>query len=145
VNDENRREADLRDRVEGSRRNLSLAKIPDADPPETYRELVRDYPVGLVASGLVAGLIAGALLPRGIGRKLGRGLISGALLAGEIGRNYSQTATRKAGEAGREGREKVIELSSHARAASGRTLDSTRRIGMKVVQETLKIASNLKR
>ena len=40
-------EVELRDRIEGSRRSLPLARVPDADPPETYTDLAKDYPVAL--------------------------------------------------------------------------------------------------
>ncbi|PLK25971.1 hypothetical protein [Novosphingobium sp. TH158] len=130
---------------DGSLPALPLAKIPDAEPPETYSDLARDYPVALVAGGLVAGLLAGALMPRGLGRKVGRGLVSGAVLAGELGLAYSQQAARKAGDAGRDGREKVIELGSQARAAGSRTATSSKELGLKLARQAIKLAAGLRR
>lgn len=138
-------EAELRDRVEGSRRNLPLSQLPEAEPPETYTDLAKDYPVALVFGGLLAGIIAGSLLPRGIGRKVGRTIVSGALLAGEIGRSYSRDAARKAGSASLEGRSKVMELSSRAASAGKRTMGSSRDLGARAAREAIRLATNLRR
>jgi len=85
---------------------LPVTRIPDAEPPETYADLGRDYPLALVAGGLAVGLIAGAVLPRGAGRKLAQGIATAAVAAGEIGLGYGH----KAVEAASEGREKLKDL-----------------------------------
>lgn len=138
-------EGELRERVEGSRRNLPLSALPDADPPETYKDLAKDYPVGLVVGGLLAGLVAGSLLPRGIGRRVGRTIVSGALVAGELGRNYSRGAAQRAEELTQDGREKVVDLSSRAAAAGIKTIRSSREAGLKAAREAIRFAANLRR
>lgn len=138
-------EAELRDRVEGSRRNLPLARLPDAEPPESYTELAKDYPVSLVFGGLLAGIVAGSLLPRGIGRKVARTIVSGALVAGEIGRNYSRDATRKAEVMAQDSRSKVAELGGRAASAGKRTMGSSRDLGVRAAREAIRLATNLRR
>ncbi|MFM5908520.1 MAG: hypothetical protein ACKOPO_13200 [Novosphingobium sp.] len=135
----------LRDRIEGSRQNLPLSRVPDSDPPETYTDLARDYPVALVAGGLVAGLLAGALLPRGAGRKMGKVIASGALMAGELGRNYSREAARRSETARHDGRDKIVEIGSRAKVAGQRTVASSRDLGIRAAREAIRLASNLRR
>ncbi|MFM5929756.1 MAG: hypothetical protein ACKOPQ_02490 [Novosphingobium sp.] len=135
----------LRDRIDGSRQTLPLARVPDADPPETYTDLAKDYPVALVAGGLVAGLLAGALLPRGVGRKVGKAIASGALMAGELGRNYSREAARRTEAARHDGRDKIIEIGTRAKVAGRRTVTTSRDLGIRAAREAIRLASNLRR
>lgn len=122
-----------------------LAKVPDAEPPETYTDLARDYPLALIAGGLVVGVLAGALLPRGIGRKVGRSVITGALMAGELGRNYSRQAGEKLGDVASDGRDKVVELGSRAQDGGRKVAYGSRELGIKAAREALKLVSNLRR
>ena len=48
------------------------ATLPDRYPPEDYRSLAGEYPWLTVAAGLGAGLLVGAMLPRGLGGKFGK-------------------------------------------------------------------------
>lgn len=64
---------------------------PDAYPPEDYRSLAAEYPWLTVAAGLGIGALAGALLPRSFGSKLGRGALGMAGLVGEMIRNRETT------------------------------------------------------
>ena len=93
---------------------LPATRIPEGEPPETYADLGRDYPLTLVAGGLAAGLLAGILLPRGAGRKLAKGAAAMAIAAGEVSRTYGKQAIDAAGEAAGEGREKLKDLSHEA-------------------------------
>ena len=123
----------------------SLGKLPDNDPPETYTDLARDYPIALIAGGLAAGLLAGALLPRGIGRKVGKGILTGALMAGELGRSYSAQASRKLVDVGSDGREKVVELGTRAQAGTRKAASSSRDLGIKAAREAIKMVAKLRR
>jgi hypothetical protein len=100
----------MRDDEAGSTPTLPATRIPEGEPPETYADLGRDYPVALVAGGLAAGLLAGMLLPRGTGRKLIKGAAAMAIAAGEVGKTYGQQALDAAGE----GREKLKDLGHEA-------------------------------
>ncbi|MEO7247314.1 MAG: hypothetical protein ABIW31_02580 [Novosphingobium sp.] len=132
--------------------NLTPARIPDAAPPETYKELGGDYPVALVIGGLAIGLIAGALLPRSVGRRIARGAVAMAAVAGELGSTYGRKVIDGAAEVSRDGREKLGELSGNAgdygRAATTAASASARRgrdLAITIVQEAIKIAAKLRR
>lgn len=123
----------------------SLGRLPDSDPPETYTDLARDYPIALIAGGLAAGLLAGALLPRGIGRKVGKGILTGALMAGELGRSYSAQASRKLVDVSSDGREKVVELGTRAQAGTRKAASTSRDLGIKAAREAIKMVAKLRR
>lgn len=123
----------------------ALAKVPDSEPPETYTDLARDYPLALIAGGLAMGVLAGALLPRGIGRKVGKSVLTGALMAGELGRNYSRQAGEKLGDVASDGRDKVVELGSRAQGGGQKAVLTSRDLGIKAAREALKLVSNLRR
>lgn len=59
--------------------------LPDAYPPESYRSLAAEYPWLVVATGAGLGLLAGALVPKRFGSKLGDRLMTAAALAAELG------------------------------------------------------------
>lgn len=123
----------------------ALAKVPDSEPPETYTDLARDYPLALIAGGIAVGVLAGALLPRGIGRKVGKSLLTGALMAGEVGRNYSRHAGEKIGDVASDGRDKVVEIRSRAQDGGRKAVNTTRDLGIKAAREAFKLVSNLRR
>lgn len=79
-------------------------------PPESLVELVGQYPGVAIAAGLGLGLLAGALLPRSAARKLTARAGVLAAVAGEAGLTLGKQAIEKAGEAGRETRERFGHL-----------------------------------
>lgn len=66
--------------------------LPDAYPPESYRSLAAEYPWLVVATGAGLGMLAGALVPKGFGNKLGSRLMTAAALAAELGLAISKQA-----------------------------------------------------
>ena len=81
-------ERDARDGLELPRR----AQLPDAYPPEDYRSLAAEYPWLVLAAGAGLGLLAGALLPRKAGSKLGGKALGLAAMAGELGLSLAAQA-----------------------------------------------------
>ena len=155
MSDEIRNDEDLQARIEASRRNLTPSAVPEGDPPEDYRELVREYPFALMAGGLALGAVIGALLPRGIAGKLARNALSAAVIAGEISLNYGQQAAQQAGEASREGREKLSVLGKNAEvkgrkalsaagAAAGTSSRMGRDLGIRVARQAIRFVSDLR-
>lgn len=91
-------------------KTLPMAQLPDAEPPEKFSGLAREY-IGLsIAGGLVAGVLIGALFPRAAARKLGKQSSRIAAVAGELGMAYAAQVLSRAGEAAREGREKAVDM-----------------------------------
>lgn len=132
--------------------NLTPAKLPDRAPPESYRELGGDYPVALLVGGLAVGLIAGALMPRSVGRRIARGAVAMAAIAGELGSDYGRKVIDGAAEIAKDGRGKLGELSESAggygKATTGAASASARRgrdLAITIVQEAIKIVTNLRR
>ncbi len=128
------------------------ARIPEGEPPENYVDLAKDYPVALIAGGLAIGVIAGALLPRGFGRKFARSAVSIALTAGELGRNYGNQVIDVASDGSRESRKKLGNLGDAVSELGGRVALSAsdrgrkgRSIGHKAAREAIRIVANLRR
>lgn len=127
----------------------SPARFPDAYPPEDYRSLAREYPLLTVAAGIGAGLLLGAILPKGVGGKFGRRALAAATVAAELGLTLSKQAGEKAAGAGREGlskagegaselRGKVIQLTTPARATA-------RSAGLVIAREAIKLAARARK
>ena len=128
--------------------NMIPSPIPEGEPPESYRDLGRDYPLALLAGGLVLGAVAGALLPRGISRKTGRGLISVATIASDAGLAYA----RRSAVAASEGREKIAELGGAAGSYGRKAVDAAgssarkgRDLGITFAREVISLISGLRR
>ena len=93
----------------------------------TVRSIVEDHPVAVIAGGLVLGVLLARFLPRsGISRLSGRAMALAAAGA-ELAALYGSKAVDGAGEAARDGREKLGEIggtiSESAGEARRRTLD----------------------
>ena len=71
----------------------------DAAPPEGLRALVMDYPFALLAGGIVAGVVIGALLPRPNTSRLARNVGALAGVVGELGLSYARRAVDGVSEA----------------------------------------------
>lgn len=100
------------------------ARLPDRDPPEGIRALAADYPLALVAGGLVAGVVIGAMLPRS--GRLSRSVTALAAVAGELGLSYARKAVdgmsdaaEAAAEAGRKVSGGIAERAGEIAGAAG--------------------------
>lgn len=93
----------MSDTTEGSRKRGTGKDTPPAEnraepaPPEGLSALALDYPFALIAGGIVAGVVIGALLPR-TGR-LSKSVGALAAVAGEVGLSYARKAIDGVGEA----------------------------------------------
>ena len=130
------------------RNNLSPSCPPDAVPPETYAELCKDYPFALIVSGLGLGMLAGDILPRGLGRKLARGALAASAIAIEAGQNYSSHLV----EAADHGRDKLGSLKlgastygRHLAGTAGQSAHKGRVSAMNTIGKAIKIVADLRR
>lgn len=121
-------------------KETSVTKTPDTDVERkiaaaqernrnrsTARAVVEDHPIAVIAGGLLLGALLAKFLPRsGIG-KLGSRAITLAAAGAELASLYGSKAAESAGEAAREGREKLGELGEaigeSASEAKRRTVD----------------------
>lgn len=69
--------------------------LPDAYPPADYRSLAGEYPWLSMAAGLGAGMLVGALLPRGFGKGFGRRTLGALALAAELGLSLKASPEEK--------------------------------------------------
>lgn len=117
------------------------ATLPDRYPPEDYRSLAGEYPWLTVAAGLGAGLLVGAMLPRGLGGKFGKRAFAAASIAAELGLALSRKAGDAAGESGREGLRRMGEAAAPLRQRAARGEASARSAGLVIAREALKLAT----
>ena len=115
--------------------------FPDAYPPEDYRSLAAEYPWLTVAAGVGAGMLVGALLPKGAGGKLGKRALTVATLAAEFGMAMSRKAGDKASESGSEGLRRIGEATAPLRQRASRGGSAARSAGMTLAREAIKIAA----
>lgn len=115
--------------------------FPDAYPPEDYRSLAAEYPWLTIAAGVGAGLLLGAVLPKGAGGKLGKRALTAASLAAEFGLVLSRKAGDTASESGREGLRRVGEATAPLRQRASRSGSAARSAGLTLAREALKIAT----
>ena len=144
MNDPDDRREELREKLEKSRQSLTVQPVPETDPPEGIVALAMEYPFAAIAGGLAIGVLAGTLLPRGVGRSFARGAVSAVALAGKVGREYGMQALETAGEVGRDGRLKLAELGSAAARSTEVQSRKGRELGFKLVGEAIKFASTLR-
>lgn len=115
--------------------------LPDAYPPESYRSLAAEYPWLVVAAGAGLGLLAGALVPKQFGGKLGGRLLTAATLAAEFGMAMSK-------QAGRDEPEVPAPLNtpaSRVRARVSRSAGTARSTGLMLAGEAIKLAARARR
>lgn len=119
--------------------------LPDRYPPENYRSLLAEYPGLTVAAGIGLGLLAGALLPKSAGGKVGRRVMGVAAAAAELGLVLSKQAGEKAAEARREGLSQIDERTQPLRQRAARAGGSARSQGVRLAGEAIRLAARLRK
>lgn len=117
------------------------ATLPDAYPPESYRSLAAEYPWLVVATGAGLGLLAGAILPKRFGGKLGGRLLTAATMAAEFGLAMSRSAGSKEPETAAP----VSTPAARLRASVGRSAGSARSTGLMLAGEAIKLTARARR
>lgn len=133
----------------------SPARFPDAYPPEDYRSLAREYPWLVVAAGLGAGMLAGAILPRGIGGKFGKRALAAASIAGELALTLSRRSSEA--EAGPESAVAIVphkqektegstnQLRSRATRLASSARGNARDAGLFIAKEAIKLTARVRK
>ena len=91
----------------------NVVKLPERkseEPGKAVVDFVRDHPGIVVAGGVALGLVAGALLSRGSGRKLAKHALTLAEVAGTASLALGRQAAERAEDAGSELRRRSGEL-----------------------------------
>jgi hypothetical protein len=163
VSDENARRERIKARIAASQERLELAalsaqrrRLPDAAPPDSYRSLALEYPWLALAAALGGGLLVGALLPRGIGRKAGRRALTVAMVGGELALALSKQAGKAAQERSREGLARLSEIGETVGEAGSdlrqRTVQvsatasgKAREAGTRLAREAIRLAGRVRR
>ena len=100
----------------------------EAEPTtaESLTEFARKRPGLVVGGAIFAGLVVGALMPRGAGRKIVRGVASAAAISSEAGLTIARQAREKTLHAADEAGEQLRDI-------EGRASETARRIGRSTV------------
>ncbi len=122
-----------------------LGRMPDAAPPESYRGLAAEYPWLTVAAGLGLGVLAGSLLPKGLGGKAGRRIMGAAVTAAELGFALSKQARDKAEDGARDGLAVLDDSTAPLRQRAARGARSARSQGVRLAGEAIKLAARLRK
>lgn len=153
MTDTDAKRARIKDKISASQERLrrdgaaapARANFPDAYPPEDYRSLAGEYPWLTIAAGLGLGVLAGALLPKGAGGKVGKRALALAVTAGELGLAFSKEARSRAETAGREGIEWIGEEGGKVRRRAGRAAGSAQAAGLALARRAVKLAARARR
>lgn len=123
----------------------------DGDTERPVTDFIRDHPGAVIAGGVALGLIAGALLSRGSGRKLARHALTLAEVAGTAGLALSRQAMERAEEAGDELRsqgnaiaDKAGQLAQPAEAAIEEVVDTATEAAQRLLRKAVELAGKLR-
>lgn len=112
--------------------------LPDAYPPEDYRSLAKEYPWLTMAAGAGLGLLAGALLPKRAGSKLGKRALGMATIAAELGLSLSR-------QAGNAANETTAPIRQRAGRAAGSARTGARSAGLSLAHEAIRLAARVRK
>lgn len=118
--------------------------------------IVEDHPFAVLAGGLALGVIAAAIIPSSVSRKMGKQALALAALAGELGTSVGSKAMDAASDVSRSGREvfeeiasTVIEQGSEARRRSGdlahTAATSVRESGESFIRKMIELAERARK
>jgi ElaB/YqjD/DUF883 family membrane-anchored ribosome-binding protein len=145
----NQRIAASQDRMRRSSVDLPAAPkretLPDAYPPENYRSLAREYPWLTMAAGAGLGLLAGALMPKRTGAKLGKRALGMATIAAELGLALSRQAGSKAAEGLSQLDESTAPMRQRAGRAAGSARTGARSAGLSLAREAIRLAARVRK
>ena len=108
---------DLRARIEAAeaRQDARDVALDDSDEElgtgDRLTMLAREHPMLLIAGGLAVGIAISTMIPKSPTRKYGKQAIGFLAMLTELGASYGREALDNAGDAGRNGKERLGELS----------------------------------
>jgi hypothetical protein len=115
----------LRDKLEAAEARHEARERADraASPADRVTSFAREHPILLIAGGLAIGIAVSALVPRSPTRRFSKKTAAFLATVAELGIAYGREALEAAEEAGRQGKDKLAELSSTAKDKAGDQLE----------------------
>lgn len=96
----------------------------DADPAAKVRALATQHPVALIAGGIVAGVLIGAILPRARNTRISRGAAALGAMAGEAALSYARKAIAGMSDAAHAASDESSRLASGMGERAGGLIDT---------------------
>lgn len=128
----------------------NVVKLPERkadDAGNAVVDFVREHPGMVVAGGVALGLVAGALLSRGSGRKLARHALSLAEVAGTASMALGRQAMERAEDAGsglrRQG-EAIAEKAGKLAAPAEDAVDTASEAAQRLLRKAVELAGKLR-
>ncbi|MCW1428291.1 hypothetical protein [Novosphingobium sp. JCM 18896] len=131
----------------------NVVKLPEAkakaeDAGKAVVDFARDHPGLVVAGGVALGLVAGALLSRGSGRKLARHALTLAEMAGTASMAFGRQALERAEDAGeglrRQG-EVLVDKAGKLRGPAEDAVDNASEAAQRLLHKAVELAGKLRR
>jgi hypothetical protein len=126
---------------------VSLPERKDKESGAPVSDFVRDHPGLVVAGGVALGLIAGAMLSRGSGRKLARHALTLAEMAGSAGLAFGKDALVRAEHAGGELRkqgEALAEKAGNLAEPGEEAIDNAGEAAQRLLRKAVELAGKLR-
>lgn len=93
---------------------MTMNDSSENDALKGITDQIKAHPVATLAGGVVLGMLASALLPRGSARKLARGAVAAATVGSEAGMVLARQARATAASAASEASERLSHLEEKA-------------------------------
>lgn len=128
----------------------NIVKLPPRkgeDAGKAVTDFVRDHPGVVIAGGVALGLVAGALLSRGGGRKLARHALTLAEAAGAASVTLGRQAKERAEDAGSELRQQGKVLADKAgklREPAEEAVDHASEAAHRLLRKAVELAGKLR-
>lgn len=128
----------------------NVVKLPERKVEEAGKavtDFAREHPGLVVAGGVALGLVAGALLSRGAGRKLARHALTLAEVAGTASMALGRQAIDRAEDAGsglrRQG-EVLVEKAGNLRGPAEEAVDNASEAAQRLLRKAVELAGKLR-
>ena len=126
---------------------VKLSDNGNEDAGKATVDFIREHPGLVVASGVALGLVAGALISRGSGRKIARHALTIAEVAGTAGLALGKKALERAEDAGGELRrqgEELAEKAGRLAEPAEDAVDSATDAAQRLLRKAVELAGKLR-
>lgn len=117
----------------------NVVKLRESEASKSVADFIREHPGAVVAGGVALGLLAGALLSRGSGRKLASQALALAEVAGAASLAFGRQALERAEDAGEAIADQASKLAAPAEEVAETATDAAERLLRKAVELAAKL------